>query len=173
MRRTPPRPAPTHISAFPGGLRSVMQWRSASDLFDRLRRMVRALDLNYVDVRRIRCVRVTGSRANALARIWGLPPVFQDALRLRPHYVIEFMVPAFDRLPREEQDRVIIHELLHIPRTFSGGIPPGSSPPMSIKPPTPERDYRQDPSALRPRKGTPPPPQPPPFLPPFISSRTA
>ena len=40
-----------------------MQWRSAGDLFDRLRRMVRALDLDYVDVRRIRCVRVIGSRA--------------------------------------------------------------------------------------------------------------
>src|SRR3989441_9295732 len=157
MRRTPPRPAPTHISAFPGGLRSVMQWRSAGDLFDRLRRVVRALDLSYVDVRRIRCVRVTGSRANALARIWGLPPVFQDALRLRPHYVIEFMVPAFDRLPHEEQDRVIIHELLHIPRTFSGGIPPGRAPPMSIHQPTPERDYRQYLAAMRQRNGTPPP----------------
>ncbi len=118
-----------------------MQWRSAGDLFDRLRRMVRALDLDYVDVRRIRCVRVIGSRANALARIWGLPPVFQDALRLRPHYVIEFMVPAFDRLPREEQDRVIIHELLHIPKTFSGGIRPERSPSMSINRHTVERYY--------------------------------
>jgi len=34
-----------------------------------------------------------GSRANALARIWGLPPIFQEALRLRAHYVIEFMSP--------------------------------------------------------------------------------
>ncbi|TMI77322.1 MAG: metallopeptidase [Bacillati bacterium ANGP1] len=134
-----------------------MQWRSASDLFDRLRRMVRALDLNYVDVRRIRCVRVTGSRANALARIWGLPPVFQDALRLRPHYVIEFMVPAFDRLPREEQDRVIIHELLHIPRTFSGGIRPERSPSMSINRHTVERYYRQYLAAMRQRNGTTPP----------------
>src|SRR2546422_2154985 len=150
-----------------------MQWRSAGDLFDRLRRMVKALDLDYVDVRRIRCVRVIGSRANALARIWGLPPVFQDALRLRPHYVIEFMVPAFDRLPREEQDRVIIHELLHIPRTFSGGIRPERSPSMSINPHTAERYYPQDLAAVRPRNRTTPPPQLPPCLPAFISSRTA
>src|SRR2546428_6850467 len=129
-----------------------MQWRSAGDLFDRLRRVVRALDLNYVDVRRIRCVRVTGSRANALARIWGLPPVFQDALHLRPHYVIEFMVPAFDRLPHEEQDRVIIHELLHIPRTFSGGGPPEHLPARSIKRRTPQRDYLEYPDAERPTK---------------------
>src|SRR2546426_9787937 len=99
-----------------------MQWRSAGDLFDRLRRVVRALDLNYVDVRRIRCVRVTGARANALARIWGLPPVFQDALRLRPPYVIEFIVPGIDRLPHEEKDRVIIHDPLNFPRVLNGGV---------------------------------------------------
>src|SRR5256712_10034247 len=122
-----------------------MQWRSAGDLFDRLRRMVRALDLDYVDVRRIRCVRVTGSRANALARIWGLPPVFQDALHLQPHYVIEFMVPAFDRLPHEEQDRVIIHELLHIPRTFRGGVHSAPPPPLGLHPPPLTPDSPPDP----------------------------
>lgn len=129
-----------------------MQWRPAGDLSNRLRRIVRALNLDYVDARRIRCVRVVGSRANALARIWGLPPVFQDALRLQPHYVIEFMVPAFDRLPREEQDRVIIHELLHIPGTFSGGIRPERSRSLSINRPTVERYYRQYLAAMRSRR---------------------
>jgi len=126
-----------------------MQWRPAGDLSHRLRRIVRALKLDYVDARRIQCVRVVGSRANALARIWGLPPVFQDALHLAPHYVIEFMVPAFDRLPREEQDRVIIHELLHIPVTFSGGIRPERSPSLSINRHTVERYYRQYLAAMR------------------------
>lgn len=126
-----------------------MHWRSAGDLFTRLRRIVRVLDLDHVDIRRVRCVRVFGSRANALARIWGLPPVFQGALELDPHYVIEFMVPVFDRLPREEQDRVIIHELLHIPRTFSGGIRPERSPSLSINRRTVERYYRQYLAAMR------------------------
>jgi len=132
-----------------------MQWHSAPDVQARLRSIARALGLAYVDPTRIRCVRVEGSRANALARIWGLPPVFQDALRLAPHYVIEFMVPAFDRLPREEQDRVIIHELLHIPRTFSGGIRPERSRSMAINQRTVERYYRQYLAAMkrRPRTG--------------------
>src|SRR2546422_4181752 len=86
--------------------------------------------------------------------MWGLPPVFQDALHLQPHSVIEFMVPAFDRLPHEEQDRVIIHELLHIPRTFSGGIRPERSPSMGINPHTVERDYSQYPAPMRPTKKT-------------------
>ncbi|OLC28728.1 MAG: hypothetical protein AUH31_08260 [Armatimonadetes bacterium 13_1_40CM_64_14] len=129
-----------------------MQWRPARDIFSRLRRILRALDLAYIDPSRIHCVRVWGSRANALARIWGLPPIFQDALRLRAHYVIEFMVPTFDRLPREEQDRVIIHELLHIPRSFSGGIRPERSPSLSINTRTVERYYRQYLAAMRKRR---------------------
>lgn len=130
-----------------------MQWHSAGDIQTRLRRIIRALALEYIDPARIRCLRVSGSRANALARIWGLPPIFQDALDLRPHYVIEFMVPAFGRLPREEQDRVIIHELLHIPRTFSGGIRPERSPSLNINRRTVERYYRQYLAAMRRRNG--------------------
>lgn len=132
-----------------------MQWNAARDIYARLRRIVRVLGLSYIDAHRIRCVRVWGSRANALARIWGLPPVFQDALELEPHYVIEFMAPAFDRLPREEQDRVIIHELLHIPRTFSGGIRPERSPSLDISRHTVERYYRQYLAAMRRRKRNP------------------
>lgn len=126
-----------------------MQWRSAADVHARLHQIIQALGLGYIDPRRIRCLRVRGSRANALARIWGLPPVFQDALELEPHYVIEFMMPAFDRLPREEQDRVIIHELLHIPRTFSGGIRPERSRSLNINRRTVERYYRQYIAAMR------------------------
>jgi predicted metallopeptidase len=129
-----------------------MEWQRASDIHTRLRRIARALGLSYVDPARIRCVRVQGSRANALARIWGLPPVFQDALDLEPHYIIEFMVPAFERLSRQQQDRVIIHELLHIPRTFSGGIRPERSPSLTINTRTVESYYRQYLAAMKRRR---------------------
>ncbi len=120
-----------------------MRWQRAGDIHLRLHRIIRALGLRHVDPARVRCVRVHGSRANALARIWGLPPIFQDALKLPARYVIEFMTPSFDRLPRDEQDRVIIHELLHIPRTFSGGIRPERSPSLNINRGTEDRFYRQ------------------------------
>lgn len=126
-----------------------MQWTPAPDVHTRLRGIAQALALAYVDPERVHCARVEGSRANALARIWGLPPVFQDALCLRPQYVIEFMVPVFDRLSREEQDRVIIHELLHIPRTFSGGIRPERSRSLHINHRTVERYYRQYLAAMK------------------------
>jgi predicted metallopeptidase len=114
-----------------------------------VRVIAQALALTYVDPERVHCVRVQGSRANALARVWGLPPVFQATLGLSPQYVIEFMVPVFDRLPREEQDRVIIHELLHIPRTFSGGIRPERSRSLTINHRTVERYYRRYLAAMK------------------------
>ncbi len=120
-----------------------MHWQPAGDLHRRLDRIIRAVGLTHVDPKRVRCVRVYGSRANALARIWGLPPIFQDSLQLNARYVIEFMTPSFDELPPDEQDRVIIHELLHIPRTFSGGIRPERSPSLTINNRTVERYYRQ------------------------------
>jgi predicted metallopeptidase len=82
------------------------------------------LGLAHVDPDRIVCLRSTGSQARFLARIWPLERVWQLALGLQPHYVIEVKHERFDRLSRSEQDRVLIHELLHIPRNFSGAVLP-------------------------------------------------
>ncbi len=120
-----------------------MRWESAPDLHARMARIVRALEFSHVDPDRVHCLRLYGARANAWARIWGLPRVFQEALGLPASYVVEFLCPAFDRLPRDEQDRVIIHELLHIPTTFSGAVRPERSGGLRIDRRTVERYYRR------------------------------
>lgn len=91
----------------------------------RLEEMVHLLpdEFAHVDVRRVVCYRSRGSKARIYARIWSLPSIFAHALGVEPHYVIE-VVEAFDRASREDQERTLLHELLHIPKTFSGALVP-------------------------------------------------
>lgn len=77
----------------------------------------------HVDVRRVVCYRSRGSTARIYARIWSLPGIWQAALGVEPHYVIE-VVERYDRESREEQEKTLIHELMHIPKTFSGALVP-------------------------------------------------
>lgn len=86
--------------------------------------IVESLGLDYIDTSRIYCVRSRGSRARAYARIYGMPQPWVAVLGAPPGYVIEVLSEKFDPLPPREKVKVLIHELLHIPSTFSGGLRP-------------------------------------------------
>ncbi|MEK7110513.1 MAG: putative metallopeptidase, partial [Patescibacteria group bacterium] len=47
--------------------------------------------------------------------------LMQKSMNVKAHYTIEFL-EKFDKMKKEEQDKVIIHELMHIPKTFGGGF---------------------------------------------------
>ena len=120
-----------------------MLWRSCQQTHARLRKIIGVLRFTHVDASRIFCVRGYGSTSEAWARIWGLPTLWQQVLGIRPAYVVEIIEPEFSRLPAAEQDRILIHELLHIPRTFSGAIRPHRSPTFRINRRTVEHYYQR------------------------------
>ncbi|OGK29859.1 hypothetical protein A3I56_00980 [Candidatus Roizmanbacteria bacterium RIFCSPLOWO2_02_FULL_43_10] len=84
--------------------------------------IVKQLNMRYIDVERVFCVRSRGSSARAYARIWGLSRIFQFAAGYPATYVIEVLAQHFDKLASDRKKKVIIHELLHIPKTFSGAL---------------------------------------------------
>ena len=72
---------------------------------------------------RLAVIRSTGTKSKRiLARCHALSRVFQKALGTDAHYVIEILTENFDRLPQEEKVKTLIHELMHIPKSFAGGF---------------------------------------------------
>ena len=104
-----------------------MQWNSSPDISRRITHLVKNLALKHVDPSKIICFRSHGSSSRARARIWSLPTIWQQALKVTPHYCIEVLSEKFDTLSLDDQERVLIHELLHIPKTFSGALVPHRS----------------------------------------------
>jgi len=114
----------------------------ALDIQGRVERMVELLELDHVDKFRVICMRSRKSTAKAYARIWSLPRIWQKALNVHAYYIIEVISEHFDGLSTEEQDKVLIHELMHIPRTFSGALIPHECFGRRIDQSSVERVYR-------------------------------
>ncbi|MEM4389747.1 MAG: putative metallopeptidase [Candidatus Micrarchaeia archaeon] len=101
-----------------------MEFERAPDVQAMLERLLRGLELPHINAYRLLCMRSRGSRASAFARIWSLPKIWQAALDIKAYYVIEVLAEKFDALSQEEKEKVLIHELLHIPKNFSGAVLP-------------------------------------------------
>lgn len=101
-----------------------LEWEDAKDVKVKIRKILKVLDLPHIKEQNIHCYRTEGSKSRAYARIWAMPKIFQRALNLEPHYVIEVLAKYYDRLDDDEKSKVIIHELLHIPNNFSGALVP-------------------------------------------------
>lgn len=101
-----------------------VDWLVAPDITKRVRLIIKKLDLDWLKASRIYGFRSENTNTRAHARIWGLSKIFQLALDIEPAYVIEVISEKFDKLSQAEKDKVLLHELVHIPKTFSGSLMP-------------------------------------------------
>ena len=101
----------------------MIQYILAEDIDLRVKEIIRKLKMTHIDETRVICLRSKGSGSRrVIARCHGLSRIMQVALTQKPHYVIEILSERFDRLSREDQTKVLIHEILHIPHCFGGGF---------------------------------------------------
>ena len=99
-----------------------MKYEEARDLQKRVEEIATILNMAHIDLSRIACLRSFGSSTKrTIARCHTIGKVMQKAMNVPAFYTIEFL-ERFDKLSAAEQDKVIIHELMHIPKTFGGGF---------------------------------------------------
>jgi predicted metallopeptidase len=77
----------------------------------------------HIKIGFFRCLRSYGSSSrDTIARCHALGKLMQKAMGVPAFYAIEFLHENFDTLPEDEKVKVIIHELMHIPKSFGGGF---------------------------------------------------
>ena len=103
-----------------------LEWVVDEPLQREMEEIIAHLGMDHIRSKRVYCYRTSGSKARAYARIWSFPKIFQKVLDIEPAYVMEIISEKFNRLNADEKKKVIIHELLHIPKNFSGSLLPHS-----------------------------------------------
>jgi len=101
-----------------------IDWQTAPDILKLVKKLVKEVEFDWVNIEDLFFVRSTNAKTRAYARIWGLGRIWQIALDSRPKYIIEVISEKFDRLKEQQKEDVIIHELTHIPKNFSGALVP-------------------------------------------------
>ncbi len=101
----------------------MIEYYPAPDIKERVGHIIDILRFDHVRPESVYCVRSRGSKAaRTIARIHGLSRIWQDAMETEPKYIIEIIAERFDVLSNENQERTLIHEVLHIPHGFKGGF---------------------------------------------------
>ena len=77
----------------------------------------------HVKINSVVCLRSYGSSSRGtIARCHTLGKAMQLALNRKGFYVIEVISKRFDKMSEVEKTKTLIHELMHIPKSFGGGF---------------------------------------------------
>jgi predicted metallopeptidase len=118
------KPKPKKSTRRKSAKSTKLSWEKDAEIQQEMEGIIASLDFSHIKSGRVFCYRTNGSKAHAYARIWAFPKIFQDVLSIEPAYVMEIISEKFDKLKEDDKKKVIIHELLHIPKNFSGSLLP-------------------------------------------------
>ncbi len=101
-----------------------IKYKQAPDVQEIAKEIVYSLDWDHIFLEHVAFIRSFGSTARrTIARCHALGKAMQIGMgRKKGFYLIEVISEKYDKLPEDEQVRVIIHELMHIPKSFGGGF---------------------------------------------------
>jgi len=102
----------------------AIKYTEAPDIQQIAEEVVEKLEWNHIPLEHVSFIRSFGSAARrTIARCHALGKAMQIGMgRKRGFYLIEVISEKFDKLSQNEQLKVIIHELMHIPKSFGGGF---------------------------------------------------
>ena len=99
-----------------------ISYEVAEDIQKEVNEIARML-FPHVKLDSVVCLRSYGSSSRGtIARCHALGKAMQLALGRKGFYVIEVINKRFDKLSEEDKTRTLIHELMHIPKSFGGGF---------------------------------------------------
>ncbi|MDP3986645.1 MAG: putative metallopeptidase [Nanoarchaeota archaeon] len=99
-----------------------MKYEHAPDL-QRIAEEISRFLFPHIDLNRVKCFRSHGSTSKrTIARCHTIGKLMQRTIGVPAYYGLEFISKRFDKMSKEDQIKVIIHELMHIPATFGGGF---------------------------------------------------
>ena len=99
-------------------------WQEDKKLKQQLKKTIEQTGVAWVKTSRVFTYRSQNAKTRAYARIWGLSRIWQKALKEDPAYILEVISEKFDKLSNLEKSKVLLHEISHIPKNFSGALIP-------------------------------------------------
>lgn len=99
-----------------------IRYEKAEDIQEHINEIATLL-FPHVRTNDVVCLRSFGSTSRGtIARCHALGKAMQIALGRKGFYLIEVISERFDRMSGEDQLKTLIHELMHIPKSFGGGF---------------------------------------------------
>jgi predicted metallopeptidase len=100
-----------------------IKYELAPEIMQRLREIAKSINMEHVNFAGVYAVRSRRSQSRGtIARCHALSKIWQKCFGIKAVYIIEIISERFDKMTKEEQDKTLIHELMHIPKCFGGGF---------------------------------------------------